>query len=218
SVRHRARRPLQRFRTWLRASIRRTARPEGAGGLDPRVCLKRTENADFAGESRDRGRVRRLSLVYRRLVKRIRAAPAPVSRGRQGANRAQRSGVLPRRCSAAGALLFVFLRVLGWPPPFLEGHLPRARHGEPSRGPRARAELGVLPPDEIADVHAAREGGPGAKARERADVAVGPDARAVDHAVGKDLRVGADLAVADHAAGADSYPVPERHLSLEHDV
>src|SRR5205807_5876525 len=72
--------------------------------------------------------------------------------------------------------------------------------------------------DEIADVHAAREGGPGAKARERADVAVGPDARAVDHAVGKDLRVGADLAVADHAAGADSYPVPERHLSLEHDV
>src|SRR5438045_8333475 len=83
---------------------------------------------------------------------------------------------------------------------------------------RARAELGVLHLDEIADVHAAREGGPGAKARERADVAVGPDARAVDHAVGKDLRVGADLAVADHAAGADSYPVPERHLSLEHDV
>src|SRR5205807_371741 len=58
--------------------------PKGAGGLDRRVCLKRTENADFAGESRDRGRVRRLSLVYRRLVKRIRAAPAPVSRGVRG--------------------------------------------------------------------------------------------------------------------------------------
>src|SRR5947207_14437979 len=81
---------------------------------------------------------------------------------------------------------------------------------------RARAELGVLHLDEIADVHAAREGGPGAKARERADVAVGPDARAVDHAVGKDLRVGADLAVADHAAGAASYPAPEPHLALGH--
>src|SRR5205807_6198201 len=100
---------------------------EGAGGLDPRVCLKRTENADFAGESRDRGRLRRLSLVYGRLVKRIRAAPAPVSRGRQGgeSRAAKRSATETLQCGRRFTLCFS-------PGSWLAAAIPR-------RSPAARA-------------------------------------------------------------------------------
>ena len=42
--------------------------------------------------------------------------------------------------------------------------------------------------------------------------------RAVDHAVGENLRVVTDLAVADHAVRSDAHAIAELHLAFEHDV
>ena len=82
----------------------------------------------------------------------------------------------------------------------------------------AFADATLLHLDEVADPRLRVQHGVRPQARERSDVAAATDVRALEHAVGVDLRVGAELAVAHAHVRPDAHTVAEDDLALEHRV